>query len=72
MGQNRLDDMDVIGDAELVGHGQQQRVGLGDGLVLPELLDQDIRLGGVAATENRPCLFVDMADLVLFLAPAPK
>ena len=32
--QDRLDDVGVVVDAELVGHGQQQRVGLGDGFVL--------------------------------------
>ena len=68
VGQNRLDDMRVVGDAQLVGDGQQQRVGLGDGLVLLELLDQDIRLGGIAAAEDRPGLLVDEADLVLILA----
>ena len=32
--QDRLDDVGVVVDAELIGHGQQQRVGLGDGFVL--------------------------------------
>ena len=32
--QDRLDDVGVVVDAELIRHGQQQRVGLGDGLVL--------------------------------------
>ena len=50
--QDRLDDMRVVVDAELVGHRQQQRVGLGDGLVLLELLDEHVRLGGVAAAED--------------------
>ena len=72
MGQDRLDDMGVVGDAELVRDGQEQRVGLGDGLVLLELLDQNIRLGGIAAAEDRPCLLVDKADLVLVLAPAAE
>ena len=52
MGQDRLDDVGVVVDAELVGHGEQQRVGLGDGLVLVELLDQRVGLGGVAAAED--------------------
>ena len=59
--------MRVVGDAELIGHGQQQRVGLGDGFVLPELLDKGVRLGRVAAAEDRPRPLVDESDLVLFL-----
>ena len=59
--------MRVVGDAELVGDGQQQRIGLGDGFVLLELLDQSIRLGGVAAAEDRPRAFIDVSDLVLAL-----
>ena len=50
--EDRLDDVGVVVDAELVGHGQEQRVGLGDGFVLLQLIDQDVRLGGVAAPEN--------------------
>ena len=34
VGQDRLDDMGVVGDAKLVRHRQQQRVGLGDRFVL--------------------------------------
>ena len=68
MGQDRLDDMSVVVDAELIGHGQQQRVRLGDGFVRLELFDQCIRLGGVAAAEDRPRPLVDEPDLVLALA----
>ena len=50
--QDRLDDVDVVIDAELVRHGQQQRVGLGDGFVRLELLDENVRLGGVTPPEN--------------------
>lgn len=32
--QDRLDDMGVVIDTKLIGHGQQQRVGLRDGFVL--------------------------------------
>ena len=56
VGQDRFDHMGVVVDAELVGDGQQQRVGLGDRFVLLQLLDQDIGLGGVAAAEDRPGL----------------
>ena len=50
--QDRLDDVGVVVDAELVRHGQQQGIGFGDRLVLLELLDQLIRLGGIAAAED--------------------
>jgi hypothetical protein len=50
--QDRLDHMGVVIDAQLVGHRQQQRIGLGDRLVALQLLDQRIRLGGIAAAED--------------------
>ena len=70
--KDRLDDMRAICDPQLIGDGQKQRVGLRDGLVLSELLDEAVRFGGVAAAEDRPSLLVDKADLVLFLAVAPE
>jgi hypothetical protein len=36
------------------------------------LLDENVRLGGIAATEDRACLLVDKADLVLLLSPAAE
>jgi hypothetical protein len=39
VGQNRFDHMRVVGNAQLIGHGQQQRAGLGDSFVFPEMLD---------------------------------
>ena len=41
--QDRLDDVRVVINAELIGHGQQERIGLGNGFVLLELLDEDVR-----------------------------
>ena len=41
--QDRLDDVGVVVDTELIGDGQQQGVGLGDGFVLRELLDESGR-----------------------------
>ncbi len=38
--------MGVVVEAELVGDGQQEGVRCGDGLVLPELLDEAVRLAG--------------------------
>ena len=70
--EDRLDDVGVVVDAKLVGHGEQQRVGLGDRFVFLELLDQHIGLGGVAAAENRPRVVAQEADLVFALAAAAK
>jgi hypothetical protein len=42
-----LDDVSVVFDAELVGHGKQQRVCRLDRLVVAELLNEHVGLGGV-------------------------
>src|SRR4029077_16512239 len=72
LGQNRFDHMRVVGNAQLVGNGQQQRIGLGDGFVFPKLLDQQLRLGGITAAEDRACVRVDESDLVVTVARAPE
>ena len=72
MFEDRLDDMGVVIDAELVGHREQQRVGFGDGLVFLELLDQDVRLGGVAAAENGAPVVAEEADRVCALVVAAR
>ena len=72
VGQNRFDHMRVVGDAQLVGDGKQQRVGLGDGFVFPELLDEYVRLGRIAAAEDRPGPLVDESDLVIGFVRTPK
>src|ERR1700722_3417088 len=64
--------MSVVGNAQLIGDGQQQRVGLGDGFVAPELLDEYIRLGRVAAAEDRPRQLADESGLVLRLTLVSK
>src|SRR5664280_3337787 len=64
--------MSIVGNAELVGDGQQQRVGLSDGLVLPELLDQNARLGSITAPENRFGPWVNKADLVIIFSTTPE
>ena len=64
--------MGVVVDAELAGHGEQQRVGGCDRLVLLELLDQRIRLGSVGAAEDRLGLRVDEPDLVGVLVLAAE
>ena len=53
MGQDRLEDVRIVGDAELVGHGQEESVGFGNGFIRPELLDEYVRVGRVAAAEDR-------------------
>ena len=40
---------------------------IGDSFVFPELLDECVRLGRVAAAEDRPCPLVYQSDLVLIL-----
>ena len=66
-GQNRLHDMRVVGNTQLVRDGEQQRVGLRDRFVFPQLFDENIGLSGVAAAEDRPCVLVKETDLVLFV-----
>jgi hypothetical protein len=72
VGQNRCDHTRIVGNAQLVGNGQQQRVGLGDSFVFPELLDEYMRLGRIAAAENRPGPRIDESDLVLIFTPASE
>src|SRR5690606_17587117 len=50
--QDRLDDMRIVVDAELIGDGEQQCVGFCDGFVRLKLLDQLIRLVRIAAAED--------------------
>ena len=64
--------MRVVGHAQLVGDSQQQRIGLGDRLVLLELFDQGIRLGGVAAAEDCARVRVNKSDLVVTVTCAPE
>src|ERR1700722_13282347 len=70
--EDRLDDVDVVIDAELIWYRQQQRVGLGNGFVLLELFDQNVRLGGVAAAENGAPVVAEEADRVCALAVAAE
>src|SRR5215217_3129750 len=61
--------MGVVVDAKLVGHGQQQRVGLGNRLVLRQITDQRLRLAGIATAKHGALFRLDVAELV-FLRPA--
>nr|GFD34288.1 hypothetical protein [Tanacetum cinerariifolium] len=60
--------MRIVLDAELVGHGEQQRVRLGDPLVGAQLRDQLLGLGRIGPPEHRAHV-VDHPDLVAALAP---
>src|SRR4029079_2196815 len=62
--QNRLDHVYVVVDAELIGDVQEQRVSLCDVFVLREFFDEDLRLGGVAASKNRAGVVAEKTDLV--------
>jgi hypothetical protein len=72
VGENRFDNMCIVGDTQLVRDGQQQRVGLGDGLILLELLDEDVGRGGVAPTKDGWGRIADEANLVGILTAAAR
>src|SRR5580658_4900726 len=64
--------MRVIFNTQLIGDSQKQCVGLRDGLVLLELLDKNVRFGGIVATEDRSGRCADEADTVLILGAVAK
>src|SRR5690349_19081911 len=72
VGEDAVDDVGVVVDAELVGHGEQQRIGGCDRFVLLELLDQHVGLGSVGTAEDRLGLRVDEPDLVGVLVLAAE
>src|SRR5271169_5605660 len=72
MFKDRLDDVGVIVDTELIRDSQEQCVSLCDGFVFCELLDEGIRLGGVAAAKNGSCVVAEEADGVIGLIPVPE
>ena len=72
MFEDRLDDVGVIVDTKLIRDGQEQCVSLCDSFVFRELLDEDVRLGGVAAAKNGSCVVAEEADSVLVLVPASE
>ena len=51
VGQERLEDVGAVVDTELVGDGEQQGVGGGDGLIGGQLPDELIWLTGVGLAE---------------------
>src|ERR1039458_2094739 len=72
MFKDRLDDVGVIVDTKLIRDGQEQCVSLCDSFVVGELLDEDVRRGGVAADKNGSCVVAEEADSVLVLVPASE
>src|SRR5271170_1107995 len=72
MFKDRFNDMGVVVDTELIGDGQEERVGLGDSFVLGELLNENVRLGGVAAAKDGSCVVAEEADRVLVLVSAAE
>ena len=70
--QDRLDDVGVVVDAELVRHGQQHGIGFRDGLVALELRNELIRFVGITAAENGALGCAEHADLTPSLPPRPK
>ena len=61
--------MGVVRNAELVGNGEQQGVGLANRLIASELFDQGVWLSRVAPPEDGSCVLVNEPDLIL-LVPA--
>jgi hypothetical protein len=72
VGEDGLQQVDVVSDAELVGDGEQEGVGFGDCRVGAELLDEEFRLGDVASAEDGAGGAVDGADLVGLVAAAAE
>ncbi len=72
MFEDRLDDVGVVVDTKLIRDGQEQCVSLCDSFVFRELLDEEVRLGGVAAAENGAPVVAEEADAVFVLAVAPE
>ena len=66
---DRLEHAGVVVDAELVGDGEQDRVGRRDGRVPRDLFRDHVGLSRVAATEARQ-RSVEPADLILVRCPA--
>lgn len=72
MPQDGLDDVHVVIDAELVRHGQHQRIRLGNRLILLQLGNQLVRFGGVAATKNCAGLLIEETDFIAVVMAGAK
>src|SRR5690606_1273006 len=62
--EDRLYNMGIIVDPELVGDREQQRVGLGNGFVLFQFFNQNIRLICIGAAKYGTCVGLDISELV--------
>ena len=72
MFKDRLDDVGIIVDTELIRTVKSTAIRLSDGFVLRELFDQDVWLGGIAAAKNRSGVVAEEADGILVLIAAPE
>ena len=70
--EDRLDDVGVIIDTELIGDGQEQCFGRRDGFIFRQLLDESVRLGRIAAAEDGSRVVAEEADGVVVLVAAPE
>jgi hypothetical protein len=70
--ENGFHHVDVVGDAQLIGDREQNRVGFGEGFIFSELFDEDVGFGGVTAPKNRPRRGVEKTNLIRLLLVAPK
>ena len=68
--QYRLDDVGVVVDAELVGDGQQDRVGFLDAFVAAQLFDEIFGRVGIGAAEGGALGGLDVAEMILAGAAA--
>lgn len=71
MGQNYLQNMHVMRNAQLVRDGQQQCIGFGDRVVFSELFNEHVRLSGIATAKDCTRI-INVADLVLFFRAASE
>src|SRR5690606_17366933 len=62
--QDRLDHMGAIIHAELVGDGEEQRVGFGNCFVLTQLFNENFWLGGVGAAEDSARTGFNITELI--------
>ena len=69
VGEDGLDHVSVVLDAELIGYGQEQGVGFSDRLISFQFLDQFAGFCRIGAAKNGAHI-VDDADLIAAAVPA--
>jgi hypothetical protein len=70
--KDRLDHVHVVIHSQLIGDGQQNGVGFGDGFILFKLFHQRFGICGVAAAENGAGLLIEITDFVAVIAAGAK